>query len=499
MTTAAQQRRVLDRLRPHAIAFAFLTLASLATHIQYFQLPYFWDELGQFVPAALDILRDGAWVPRSTVPNVHPPGVMAYLAAVWAVAGYSLAATRIAMLVMSGLGLYAAFLLAVRMGRDVRGAPAFTAVLLLFVTPLFFMQAMMAQLDMPAMVFTTLALVLFLERRYVWCAAVSTLLVLVKETGLVAPAIFAAWLWYREKRRREALLFLAPVVALAAWLVVLRSATGHWLGDTGFAHYNVEYSLSPVRAGLAILRRAWYVFGADFRWIGTAAIIYAFRRTRLFHTAGWALLALFFGGHVLLVSLFGGATLERYLLPVLPVFYVAAATGFSELGTRLRRGAVAMLTAGLFAGLFWNAPYPFPLENNLAMVDFVELHQAAAEYLERDAVNLKIATAWPLTGALRRTEFNYVRKPLAVVETGDFHTRNVLAAASRERPDVLVVYSRTWEPRFGLLNIPFVERLLRAYYDWEPQIGASEIEAHLGLHSRFRFQQRGQWIEVYTR
>ena len=45
--------------------------------------------MGQFIPAALDILRDHAWIPRTTLPNVHPPGLMTYLAAVWAVTGYS--------------------------------------------------------------------------------------------------------------------------------------------------------------------------------------------------------------------------------------------------------------------------------------------------------------------------------------------------------------------------------------------------------------------------
>ena len=70
-------------------------------HAPYFGLPYFWDELGQFVPSALDILHDGAWVPHSAVPNAHPPGVMAYLALVWKIFGYSIAATRAAMLALA--------------------------------------------------------------------------------------------------------------------------------------------------------------------------------------------------------------------------------------------------------------------------------------------------------------------------------------------------------------------------------------------------------------
>src|SRR3984893_13284978 len=100
-----------------AIRFStFLILAAFAllvfvAHVPYFGLPYFWDELGQFVPAALDILHDGAWIPHSTVPNAHPPGVMAYLALVWRIAGYSIAATRAAMLTLAGAAVILTFFL----------------------------------------------------------------------------------------------------------------------------------------------------------------------------------------------------------------------------------------------------------------------------------------------------------------------------------------------------------------------------------------------------
>src|SRR5450631_3628417 len=114
----------------------------------YLNLPYFWDELGQFVPAALDIYRDGAWVPHSTVPNAHPPGVMAYLAVVWKIFGYSIVATRAAMLTLGSLTALCTYLLAIRMFRGSVSAPALTPLLLLLLDPLFYMQSMLAQLDM---------------------------------------------------------------------------------------------------------------------------------------------------------------------------------------------------------------------------------------------------------------------------------------------------------------------------------------------------------------
>src|SRR5262245_42816135 len=93
-------------IRPQAYVIFFLIFAVVvfASHSGFLALPYFWDEAGQFVPAALDILREGSFIPRSITPNVHPPAVMAYLAAVWRILGYSPAVTRCAMLLLAALG-----------------------------------------------------------------------------------------------------------------------------------------------------------------------------------------------------------------------------------------------------------------------------------------------------------------------------------------------------------------------------------------------------------
>lgn len=486
-------------MRSHLLVFGTALTVLILVHIPYLGLPYFWDELGQFVPASLDILQDNAWVPHSTVPNVHPPGVMAYLALAWKLFGYSVVVTRVAMLVVAAAGVYASFLLAIRLCQGVAGAPAFVAAGMLIVTPLFFTQSFMAQLDMPAMVLTVVALLLFLEGRYAWCVAACTALVLMKETGALAPGFFGAWLLVRQRDWKRALWFAVPFAALAAWLFVLWRATGNILGDSGFAHYNVGYQLHPVRAAATLLRRLYYLFLADFRWIGTIAIIYALRRTRWFFRREWLIITVFAGGHVLLVSLFGGAALERYLLPVFPLLYAAIATGFAALTPNWRTVASAALVTGLFAGLYWNPPFPFPLENNLAMVDFVELQKATAEYLDDHAPGAKVASAWPYTGALRNPDLGFTRVGYPVVETNDFHLANVVSACRAEKPDVLVVYARTWEPHWGVLGNRIVANFLRKYYDYEPQISSYEVEKHLGMRPVLRWEQRGQWIEVFRR
>src|SRR5512135_3630240 len=90
-----------------AAAFPAALLLLLATHFPFLALPFYWDELGQFVPASLDLFQHGWWIPRSTLPNSHPPGVMAYLAGVWGLVGYSIPVTRVAMLCLAAVGVVA--------------------------------------------------------------------------------------------------------------------------------------------------------------------------------------------------------------------------------------------------------------------------------------------------------------------------------------------------------------------------------------------------------
>jgi 4-amino-4-deoxy-L-arabinose transferase-like glycosyltransferase len=485
--------------RSHLLVFGVMFVALVALHIPYLSLPYFWDELGQFIPASLDILRDRAWVPHSTIPNVHPPAVMAYLAAVWQVFGYTVSATRVAMLAVAAAGMYATFILCIRMCRTVPGVPAFIAAGLLILTPLFYTQSMLAQLDMPAMTLTVVSLLLFFDKRYAWCAAACTALVLVKETGAIAPALFGVWLAFRDRNWKAAAWFVIPFCALAVWLLVLWRETGHLLGDPGFAQYNVRYQLHPVRLLATLLRRMYFLFLADFRWIGTLVILFALRKTRYFHRWEWTVAALYCAGHVLLVSAFGGAALERYLLPVFPLLYIAMAAGWASLVPRWRYGTQTVLMAGLFAGLYWNPPFPFPLENNLAMVDFVELQKAAAGYLDRMAPNATVASAWPYTGALRNPDMGFTQHAYRVIETNDFHAANVVKACTEGNPDVLIVYARTWEPHWGVMGNRLVQQFLQKYYDYEPQISSEQIKRQLGMRPVLRWEQRGQWIEVYTR
>ena len=481
------------------VAFAALVFAS---HAQFLDLPYFWDELGQFIPASLDLYQHGAWIPQTTRANVHPPGLMAVLAGAWAITGGpTILATRAVMLLLASGLVMVTFMLAIELLPGLSGTPAFPAIVLLLVSPIFYMQAALAHLDLPAAFFSLLSLYLFLKQRIPLAALASTAAVLMKETAIVFPLVFAVVLW-REKRFREMAWFAAPALVLSAWLLILARTTGHWLGNPEFSAYNFGYNLHPVRLGVALLRRIYTLFVADFHWIGTAAILTAWWRRAIFGGRAWELVAALASAHLLTVSVLGGAVLERYLLPILPLFYIAVAAGWSRWTNWPRWVAQGAMFAGLIAGLYVQPPYPYPLENSLAMVDQVRLYQLAAGVVNGLQPNLLVATAWPLSDALRRPEFGYVTKPRRVAECPDFRVASVLALP---RPDVFILYTRTINPGRSLLNIPVVRQLWERFYGYEPEMESVGAQKLFNGPALVRWDRPatwgsplgGQWLEIY--
>lgn len=479
--------------RAEVAAFAVALALLIATHFPFLGLPFYWDELGQFVPASLDLFRHGWWIPRSTLPNSHPPGVMAYLATVWSLFGYSIPATRVAMLVIAAAGVVATW----RLARILTGSEggAWLASVFLLASPWFWSQAMMAQLDMPAMVFTAAALVAFLDGRPAAAAILSVALVLIKETALAVPAVLFLWL-VAEGRRRQALWFSLPGLALAVWFAILYHRTGHLLGNSEFAVYNISYSLHPIRLGASIVRRAYQLLVASGHWVATAAFLGGWFSGRPFRSRAWAVAGTVALAQTAAVTVFGGAALERYLLPVLPVLYSAAALAMFRLRLPWRVLAPAVMAGCLAASLFVNPPYPFPFENNLAWTDFVRLEQSAARKLEADYPKDTILTVWPLTDALRRPEFGFVSHEMKVAELHGFEEARLNAAGPAE---VTVLYCRMWDPPFSVLRLPGVTGFLARFYDFAPPLSGKDLEERYGLVPVAGDKRRGQWIELFAR
>lgn len=498
-------------------AFSSVFIILIILHFPFLRLPYYWDEAGYYVPAALDFMRHGLLIPRDTLPTGHTPLVMAYLGAVWRLFGYSEVVTRIAMILTAAAAVITTYTL----GRRVAGREAgLWAAALLALSPLFFAQSSLVFLDLTAALFTTLAMLLALDRRWAGFALTASLAVLSKETAVIL--LPAAWLWmllYRKEWKLRAWAFSGvPVVLLAAWALFYHSRTGFWTGNADYLQYNLYSAFTPLHVARAFLARFAEVFAQGFNWLVVAAAaagIWWMRKRRpgararalpdsasiagedrLFGDFAFLALALI-AVYILLLSVVGGAILPRYMLPVLPAFYVLAAAFIFLLPKSAARVICCVAAACFVAAWFINPPYPFPYEDNLSYATFIHLHERAADYLESLPGDPAILTAWPATDELRQPALGYVRRPLRVAQVDDF-TPACFARAPRF--DVLYLYSRKWDPPDNwLTSLRPLRAISRQFYDYQPAVRPGELAARFHLRLIKELDSKGQWVKIYQR
>jgi 4-amino-4-deoxy-L-arabinose transferase-like glycosyltransferase len=254
------------------VTFAGL-LALLLLHYPLLRLPYFWDEAGYYIPAALDFYHFGRLVPSSTLPTGHTPLIVIYLALAWRAFGFSPLITRVAMIVIAAGTLTGVYALGRRAGNREIG---FWVALLLAVSPLFFAQCALAHLDLAAGFFTLLALLAVLDAHPWGFAVASTCAVLSKETAVILLPVAGLFSWWELRRtgnfraRSWWIAYSVPFLALVAWEGFYHHATGFWTGSPDYLRYNLYSTLNPVRVLLTFLRRLSETFVEGFNWLLTA-------------------------------------------------------------------------------------------------------------------------------------------------------------------------------------------------------------------------------------
>ena len=267
------KRGLLPRLKsvpPTLMGTLGVFLALCLLHAPLLLLPYFWDEAGYYIPAALDLSRHGLLVPQSTLPTGHTPLLSVFLAVVWRLFGFSPFTTRAALILVAALTVVASCALG---SCGVRGQARreiiLWSALFLALSPLFFAQSSLAHPEILVALFTTLGVVALLRERMVAFALLASLAVLSKETAVIL--LPAAWLfaWRRKRERRltawTALAF--PVLPLLAWALYYHRVTGFWTGNAEYLEYNLYSTLNPVRIFLVLLRRIWEFLAAGCNWV----------------------------------------------------------------------------------------------------------------------------------------------------------------------------------------------------------------------------------------
>jgi hypothetical protein len=530
-----------------ALVFAILFVSIFLLHLPLLQLPYFWDEAGYYVPAARDLLLTGSLIPHSTVSNAHPPLVMAWLALWWKVVGYAPLVTRTAMLLLAAFALLGMFRLAERVANT-RVAIASTLCTALY--PVFFAQSSLTQVDLAAAGLTFWALSAYVEGQVVATALWFGLAALTKETAILAPIALAGWeiigllargsslrnLWLDGENipqglkpasllnsigttgsrarpdpnasalRRIASL-LIPALPLGLWYVYHYAHTGYVFGNPEFFRYNVAATLSPVRFVLALAMRLWQISGYLHLWMLTVPMLLAMcllpplrdstgERPRISISVQMVFYVVMLT-YVAAMALIGGAVLARYMLPAVPLVIILSV---STLWRRLSfwPAAVACVALAFVLSWFWNPPYGFSPEDNLAYRDYIVLHEDGERFLEARYPMARVLTAWPATDEITRPWLGYTSRPMRVVRIEDFSLDEVFSAADfRSNYEVALIFSTKYEPG------PRRWDQWRMWTEWKsrffgfhrdlPPAAAAQL---LGGHVVFSEQRQGQWIAV---
>jgi hypothetical protein len=547
----------MSRSSPSSLAvFLLIFIAILLLHFPLLRLPFFWDEAGYYVPAARDLLT-GSLIPHSTPSNAHPPLVMAYLAAWWKVFGFSVVMTRIAMLAVAAFSLLGVF----RLSRKVAnlqvalGATACTALY-----PVFFSQSTMAHVDLAAAGLTFWALEAYLGKRWRSAAIWFSLAALAKETAVLAPIallgwevilrlpfrplkqLFASWgtaslgrypgtnldasaapsakestsvpspspLNAREQRPVTATshgfaVFAAlalPLVILTLWYVYHYWRTGYVFGNPEFFRYNVQATMSGVRILIALLMRLWQAFGYMHLWVLMLLMMWAMTRKALpqrsrISVPVQVIFAIVLLTFVVALAVVGGAVLARYMLTVVPLVILVAV---STLWRRFQNWSwlVGLVCIAFVMALFFNPPYGFSFEDNLAYRDYVLMHQDAESFLDQRYPQGRVLTAWPASDELTQPYLGYVKRPLQVVRIENFSLDEVAGAAQeRSRFDVALVFSTKYQPPH-----PLVERwrgwenLKTRFFGYHRDVPPAVAAQILGGRIVFTEKSTGQWVAV---
>jgi hypothetical protein len=507
-----------------AVVFAGILATIFLLHIPLLQLPYFWDEAGYYAPAARDLLLSGSLIPHTTVSNAHPPLVMAWVALWWKCVGYAPVVTRSAMLVLAAFALLGVFRLAERVANR-QVAVASTLCTALY--PVFFAQSSLAQVDLAAAGLIFWGLWAYLDQRPVAVAIWFSLAALAKETAILAPLAVASWealrfvapkasalrrLWADSSAEsagsssKRILPLVFPPLPLALWYAYHYARTGYVFGNPEFFRYNVAATLNPLRFLLALVLRLWQVFGYMHLWLLTLGMLLAMllapltddgvERPRIAMPVQMIFLAVV-KVYVVAMALIGGAVLARYMLPAVPLVIIVAV---STLRRRLRYwpAAVAVVAIAFVAAWFWNPPYGFSPEDNLAYRDYIVLHQDAERFLEARYPMGHVLTAWPASDELARPWLGYVTRPVQVVQIEDFSLEEVLSAADfRSHFDVALVFSTKYEPAHPLLDrwTTWTD-LKRRFFGYHRDLPPEAIARILGGHIVFPEERNGQWVAV---
>ncbi|MDE1162109.1 MAG: glycosyltransferase family 39 protein [Acidobacteriaceae bacterium] len=494
MTTTFRTASSRIAALPTPLLFVLLWATVAITHLTLLHLPYYWDEGGYYIPAALDFYHRWTLIPEFT--NAHPPLPNVVLGLLWHVTGYHILATRLCAAAFAAAGLTAVF----RITERLLSAPAAIALTALTAAyPIWFAQSTLAHADIFAAAFTLWAFAFYFQTldrqplpKLLAIAALFSLAALSKETAIVEPAALAALELYLLAfgkrgcpRRFGALSF--PVIPLIGWYLYHHHKTGFTFGNPEYLRYNATANFTVAHVSEALRYRFVHLTWQRNLWLPlvlAAACLLLERRTRPANALTQPALvtvSVLYVANWIAFSVLGGALLTRYLLPVYPLILLVCIDIWRR-RTNLWPLLAAFSFLAFFIAIWVNPAVSFAPEDNLTYRDMIVVHQDAAHFVEQHFPNATVLTAWPMAADLFRPELGYVQHRMKVTSVDNFSLPEIQKAAQKPGSfDTAIVFTTHFMS-------PALERYLASHpgssrgreFDKDRDLTPEEIAAMLG-------------------
>jgi 4-amino-4-deoxy-L-arabinose transferase-like glycosyltransferase len=382
---------------------AFLLVLIIFAKLPTANFDYYWDEM-VFASQAKFLAVHG-FLQAIPYGVMHPPLFLWIMAAAYSVFGESPFLSHAIIAVFSFIGAYFTYLL----GNHLFGKRVgIAASLLLIFSPMYFAISGQALFDVPLTATTMATLYFGIRKKLLPFLLAGTALVLTKEPGFLAVLAITFFYVARREKPRVIVISLVPVMVFALWFVYAVAA--------GYLHQGVSFSSITLVASKA-LSNLYQVLIWNYNWALTVPVILALA-TRKVHAddlrgaaplllVGLLYLALFTIGPV--------PVLPRYLLPVMPVFFILAALCLDR--TTRRPWFIIAIVLILFVSAYrWNDGLKGAIQDpvfssgllgvrltsvengelSLDYADAVDVETQATRYIFDNRPGSTVAAAWPL-------------------------------------------------------------------------------------------------------
>jgi len=510
---ASKLRSTISRLAslPNLILFPLFFAAIALAHLTLLRLPYYWDEAGYYIPAALDFYHHGWLIPHFT--NAHPPIPNILLGALWHITGYNILSTRLLVCAFAAAGLLAVF----RLAQNLLGpVAAITVAVLTACYPIWFAQSTLAHADIFSAAFTLCAFAIYFasieqskpsKRSLILLATLFSLAALSKETSIVQPATLAALELYRLLRKRPASLrrlaaLSFPALPLVAWFAWHRLRTGFTFGNPEYLRYNATANFTFTHVVTSLYYRGIHLLWQRNIWLPIIfALACLFLPRRKPSLAPWRLalgpILLLIAANWFAFSVLGGALLTRYLLPVYPLILILCVSTWIERTNWWP--LLAVFTAAAFISALWiDPPTAFAPEDNLTYRDMIVVHQRAISYIEEHDPDATVLTAWPASIEIFNPELGYTDRRIKVFPIENFFFASLQQAAQDpgQYDTALIFPTKYASPALRAYLLAHPNSARGHDFAENHDLSPREVAAMLGGRVVFEAQSNGEWAAV---